>query len=654
MKKIEKKKLIGLLSATVCACLATACVVCAPMQNYEVNADSVSEISLDFSDATHGAEFSGIAGAWYGWKTENGKLIPDNTYVETAQLAYMTKTVALNETKYIAFDFYTAEKNFDIMLYPSTCVPNDMWTKTAIGLHAWWYEGTAMPCLSLDTYLDPGVTWIADYTSKSYLDGYAYNVVIASDGSNLTFYLDGVQVYADKTVAIPANEINLAIRGSKGAYIDNLYIGSEKPETPALTETVLEFDKASDGNYFAPSVGSAGWSVADGIYKPNASWAAIYTTETLDLTKDWSIKFDMNLPDEATNQQFNVGFHADLATSGDAGTGRTYSFGPTVWISSNFGRNGWLSECVVDYYTASVHTVEIQIVKKAMTLFVDGTQLYFLTNGEPYQAVATDDTVYMLLQSTDATAYIDNLEIKEKIAKYVVTVKDIDGNELAKERAEGAYVLPERAETDKGAFIGYNVNGELYSAGKEINVTADTEIVAVFAKLSMDEKASIRLEDPSGLRFTTRVENDAYTYLQSVSTVALGTLITKADYFTNGDYSGFTTEFAETKLDILSKVGKVDGENYVFNGVIVGVKSSHYDWDFVSRGYMTVTYADGTSATFYTNTTVRSIAFVANEAYIDRNAEYDETVYKYLTADGDYSRYTEDELKLLASFKAQA
>lgn len=653
MKKIEKKKLIGLLSTTACACLATACVVCAPMQAYEVNAETVSEISLDFSDGTHGAEFSGVAGMWYGWKTENGKLIPENTFTESAQLAYMTKTIALNETKYIAFDFYTAEQNFDIMLYPSACVPNDMWTSTAIGLHSWWYNGTTMPCLTLSKNLDRN-GWLGDYTGASYLDGNAHRVEILSNGTNLSFYFDSVQVFADGTWAIPADEINLAFRGAKGSYIDNLYIGKEKPETPKLTETVLEFDKLADGNYFNTYGGSAGWSVSNGAYKANAGWASVNTVEPLELTKDWSVKFDMYLPDDATNQQFNVGFHADLTTAGTADTGRTYSFGPTVWLSSNFGRNGWLSEVVADYYTASVHSVEIQIVKKAMTLFVDGEKVYFLSNGAPYQAVAMDDTVYMLLQSTDTNAYIDNLEIKEKIAKYVVTVKDIDGNELAKERAEGAYVLPERAETDKGAFIGYNVNGELYSAGKEINVTADTEIVAVFAKLSMDEEASIRLDDPSGLRFTTRVENKAYTYLQSVSTVALGTLITKEDYFTNGDYSGLTTEFAETKLNILSKVGKVDGENYVFNGVIVGVKSSHYDWDFLSRGYMTVTYADGTSATFYTNTTVRSIAFVANEAYLDRNAEYDETVYKYLTADGDYSRYTEDELKLLDSFKKQA
>lgn len=650
MEKMRKNKLLGVLSATACACLATACLVVAPTQ--KVNAESVSEMSLNFSDATHGAEFSGVSGLWYGWKTENGKLVPDNTYTDNTQLAYLTKTIALNEAKYISFDFYTAEQNFDIMLYPSTCVPSDMWTNTAIGLHAWWYNGSTMPCLTMSRNLDRN-GWLGDYTGASYLDGNAHKVEMISNGTGLTFYFDGVQVFADKTVEIPASEINLAFRGAKGAYIDNLYIGAEKPKPPALTETVLEFDKASDGNYFNKYGGSTGWSVVNGTYKANGAWASVNTAEPLNLTKNWSVKFDMYLPESSTDQQFNIGFHADLATANSVDTGRTYSFGPTIWLSSNFGKVGWLSEIVADYYTASVHSVEIQIIDKAMLLYVDGAKVNFLQNQAIYQAVAMDDSVYMLLQSTNTDAYIDNLEIKE-VSGYSVSVKDTNGVILSAELVENAYTLPQLWDATRGTLVGYNVNGEFYPVGKEISVTADSELVAVFMQMSMDAEASVRLDDPSGLRFTTRVQNQAYTYLQSVATLSLGTLITKADYFENADYTGLTREFAETKLDIVSKTGKTDGGNYVFHGVIVNVKASHYDWDFVSRGYMTIEYADGTSATFYTNTTVRSIAFVAQQAYEDRQTAYDETNYKYETADGDYSRYTTEELQLLQSFYVKA
>lgn len=653
MKKTGKNKLIGLLGATACACLATACVICIPQQNkYTANAESVSNVSFDFSDATQGAEFS-AAQYNYGWKVSDGKLIPNNDVVESSQIGYMSKSVAVNEEKYIAFDFYTAEQQFDIVLIPTADVTSP-WTNTSVCLHAFMYGGTT-PCVQLNRNMDTGNYWVGDDTSKNYLDGKAHRMEIASDGEYLTFKVDGTQLFAGVTGAnwdgkIPADEVHLMLRGNKGAYVDNLYIGEEKP---AITNQTLAFDGVSDGSYFSAYGGGKGWSASDGIYKANEVWASVNTTETLDLSKDWLVKFDMYLPADATEQQFNVGFHSDIATAAQTGTGTTYSMGPTIWISSNFGRGKWMSENTSNFYTASVHSVEIQIVSKAISLFVDGVKLNFLTNGVPYQAVATGDSVYMLLQSTNTEAYIDNLVVRETTG-YSVVVKDMDGALLSADVVENSYVLSPLWDDSKGTFIGYNVNDNFYPAGMQIDVTEDTEIVAVFAKLIMDEKASIRLDDPSGLRFTTSLDNDTYTYLQSVATVSFGTLITKADYFANQDFSGFTKEFAQTKLDIASKVGKVQDGEYIFRGVIAKVKSNHYDWVFASRGYMTVNYDNGASAIFYTNVAQRSISQVADLAYKDRKTEYDETVYKYLTADGDYSRYTTDQLKLLKSFTANS
>lgn len=596
---MKKKNLLVVLSTLATACLVGGVAFSLPTPSaVSVRAENPSDLALDFSESAHSGEFT-PAQNHYGWKTENGKLVPDTSVAQTAQLSYTTKSVALNEQKYISLDFYTAGQNFDVALIPSACVPNDLWTKTAIALHACVSANTNV--LQLNTYLDvPSETWLADAVVNCF-DGNAHKLEIFSDGSYLTFKLDGTQIYADKTVAIPANEVNIAIRANKGAYVDNLYIADSAPTvtengtknfdftyasdagnftalaldgfvqkdgkfypaqagtldsyqvsavqynqpisltgtkyisldfkatanqfdvgllgtsevnmwgksltahvpdhsgvfsvtnnidvgdwlggmtatltdgnvhtleifvangkvsykldgiTPVLDtaktefdipaeEVYLvirsagiesfidnlyigdskptsssvnwEFDKVSDGNNFAIYGESAGWSMANGVYKPNASWASVNTLEKIDFTTDKEISFDVYLPEGSAEKQFNVGLFADTQTATEKDTGVSFSFGPTVWINSNFSRNGetWVSECVADYYTGGVYQVKLQIENKNITLVVNGQELVFLTNGAEFVPAVNADETYLLLQATSVDTYIDNLRIGE-------------------------------------------------------------------------------------------------------------------------------------------------------------------------------------------------------------------------------------------------
>ena len=166
--------------------------------------------------------------------------------------------------------------------------------------------------------------------------------------------------------------------------------------------------------------------------------------------------------------------------------------------------------------------------------------------------------------------------------------------------------------------------------------------------------AAVRMDAPTGMRFQTYLDKAVYdTYLSE--TVTFGTLIAKADDITvDGaiDYSLLTTDASITKLNIVSTVQKTVGDHLYFNGVLAEIKESHYDWKFAARGYMTVTYADGTTATFYASVTnnARSVSEVAARALADVSSVLTK---RYATAvSGGYSAYSEAERTVLETFVA--
>lgn len=198
-------------------------------------------------------------------------------------------------------------------------------------------------------------------------------------------------------------------------------------------------------------------------------------------------------------------------------------------------------------------------------------------------------------------------------------------------------------------LIGYYLDGELYAPETEL-----TGATPVYVKLKMGKGASVRISEPTGLRFSMTIET---SYLENLKTLGvsytLGTLIAKAEDITVDevvDYTLLTVDSEVKKLNIVSTVQKEkDGTTYV-NGALVGISLSHYDWDFAGRGYMSVSYADGSEGVFYAieNENARSVKFVAVEAYNDFSDTLDEE-YPYATEYG-YSRYTTEERKTIGLF----
>ena len=179
---------------------------------------------------------------------------------------------------------------------------------------------------------------------------------------------------------------------------------------------------------------------------------------------------------------------------------------------------------------------------------------------------------------------------------------------------------------------------------------------------------SVRLSNPSGLGFLTRIEYDYYNELVSNNyEVKTGTILLPTDYLT--DAIDLTSAHASLNAN---NVVYLDVENngfknsataqkddyYEFRGSIAPVHETNENRLFSAVGYVATKATEETAEYTYVYTAYdeskhsRTLENVAYDAFVDRNAEYDaEKKYIYkVEADGTYSPYPTDKLDILAGF----
>ena len=405
--KLYRKKLIGALCAlTAVFCSGALVAVNAPAT--ETAAAESTSISLDFTDTMDGAAFKAPANN-YGWKVTKGTLTPDNSLATTAQVGYLEQAIALNENKYISLDFYASACPMDIMLLPYADTVNP-WA-TGVGVHC-----MAGGYLRLDTYIDANTGWLADYTGiANGVDGYAHKLEITSDGTNLTFKVDGVDAFTSATVAIPADSAQLVLRAPEGSYIDNLYIADSKPTE---TETVVDVDftDKTDLNDFT-TMALNGWTGGNGKYHPvdagamyNAS-ATKYNT-AIDLTGTKYISFDFY----STAATFDVGL-LDTAAGNIWGNAlfihMPFSDGATIGINSyvDCTSGEYYDGMAINCIDGKAHTLEMFVDNGKISYALDGNAL--VGNGGTAQFNAPSDTAYLVFRAVGTESYIDNLYIAD-------------------------------------------------------------------------------------------------------------------------------------------------------------------------------------------------------------------------------------------------
>lgn len=250
------------------------------------------------------------------------------------------------------------------------------------------------------------------------------------------------------------------------------------------------------------------------------------------------------------------------------------------------------------------------------------------------------------LKTTSGTSYTPY--------KYTLTVQDTDGSTISSRPAPVYTILPELKRTGK-VFVGYDIDGALYPAGYVLNVTANTTIKAVLVDFTTFNSGSVRMKSPTGLRFSTQMDDTDYAYLQSLGLdLQFGSYIAMASSITTDgvlDYSLLNEDATFKKVNVKSTVQVTGQNNYMqFNSVVVGLKEDLYNEKFVGRGYVTVTYADGSSKTHYAtvNDNSRSVAQVAARAVADVS-KLQTKEYCYPVS-GGYSPYSATNLAVLNGF----
>ncbi len=239
--------------------------------------------------------------------------------------------------------------------------------------------------------------------------------------------------------------------------------------------------------------------------------------------------------------------------------------------------------------------------------------------------------------------------------KYSLTVSDTDDNVIisAVSVKNATYELPTLERLGK-VFIGYEIDGDIYPAGYVLTIDKDITATAVFAGFYMVNGASVRLKDPSGLRFSAHITESDYVYLIGKGlNIQLGTVIVKAaDITSDGkiNYDLITTDTEIMNVNVVSTVQKTEYGNLTFNLALVGISAGGYSDRFAARSYMIITYADGTEKTLYASVgdNARSVAEVARAALDDVSLIYSE---RYAFArNGAFSPYSAQAAQTLNGF----
>ena len=241
------------------------------------------------------------------------------------------------------------------------------------------------------------------------------------------------------------------------------------------------------------------------------------------------------------------------------------------------------------------------------------------------------------------------LEADSASTRKTVTVQDKNMIVASSDvTADGSFTLPTADPHSKAQLVGWkDAEGKLYKPGTAVlGITKNMTFEAVTVDFKTLAGAQVRFKDPTGLRFLSQVKKADYDALGAAAT-ATGTLILPTDLLGTGE---LTLEALKDKTEgkdylnvtndgwLNAGTAEADGA-YTFSGAIVGIKKGNYNRNFSAVGYLTVTYADGTTANFYGGYTAEnatSIKTVAEKALADAAANPD--------------KYTEAEKAILESY----
>lgn len=174
-----------------------------------------------------------------------------------------------------------------------------------------------------------------------------------------------------------------------------------------------------------------------------------------------------------------------------------------------------------------------------------------------------------------------------------------------------------------GYYYVSNGKSVAYKPGDEIKVTEDMQLLSIDnISVSIDKKASIRLNDPTGLRFSAKVTGDEAILDQSKGIVTEGVLITSRDLF---EQNGSTlTKDSKYKFIDVKNSGWLNNQIGNYAAAVVNIDKSNYTREFIATAYAQIHYQDGSVETIYGSedarySNSRSVSYIAKQIKLDSN-----------------------------------
>ncbi len=169
-------------------------------------------------------------------------------------------------------------------------------------------------------------------------------------------------------------------------------------------------------------------------------------------------------------------------------------------------------------------------------------------------------------------------------------------------------------------------DGKLYSPTATITaLTAKTSFVPIGMGVSNETGASIRLSEPTGIRFGTKIDKNFFDALGD--SAVYGVKVARKDVLQNGNFAVLTADNS-VSYDSASETFRWVTEGAFFRTVLMNIGKDNYATELCWNAYVTITYADGTTATFWADWTeadnCRSLAQVAQSALADTTVTWTE------------------------------
>ncbi len=292
-----------------------------------------------------------------------------------------------------------------------------------------------------------------------------------------------------------------------------------------------------------------------------------------------------------------------------------------------------LSQDVYDYTENTTYTPDVTVTLDGSVLDASSNYTVSYSNND---AVGTATATVKFIGSEYAGNVIEKNFTIRSVATVEFTSEDTQISST-KYALTDSVTMP-TATKEGQILLGWECGGKLYPEGATVSLSdlgavanGTITVKAVYIELSVQNGASVRLNEPYGLRFRGYFSKSLIDTVDAYEgvTVTFGSTI--------------TSEGSSKSITFVGEKGKLYEDEkegcYYFNTAITDIKEKNFERVYYSTPYITIEYSNGDTKTFTATTSEgRTYKGVVEAAYIDVVDEKTDT-YCYEVKVGEETKY---------------